>query len=161
MVALEKKSPALRGFSSSARRRRLLEVEEAAQLLRTGRVTQLAQRFRLYLPQGSARDVLRRNLDGSGQLVVVEITNGSTALSSGDLKELGNAFGLTSAETSILGSLASGGSLAEIADERGVAIETVRSQCKKLLAKTRSRRQSDLVKLVVALCTQTVAVAAE
>ena len=39
-----------------------------------------------------------------------------------------------------------------VAELRGVELETVRNQNKKLLGKTRSRRQSDLVKLVVALC---------
>ena len=121
----------------------------------------LTHSLRICLPQGSVRDVLRRNLDDSAHLVVIEITSGNTALSSGDLKELGTAFGLTLAETSILGLLGRGRSLLEIAGERGVALETVRNQCKKLLTKTRSRRQSDLVKLVVALCAQDVAVAAE
>ena len=69
-----------------------------------------------------------------------------------NLAALAEAFGLTLAEMSVLALLGQGHSLAEIASARGVEIDTVRGQCKLLLSKTRSRRQSDLVKLVVALC---------
>jgi DNA-binding CsgD family transcriptional regulator len=107
---------------------------------------------RLCLPQGFLRDVLRRNLAHGGRLVVLEVVTGKMTLSLSDLNALGSAFGLTSAELSVLSLLAQGRSLHEIAELRGVEFETVRNQNKKLLAKTRSRRQSDLVKLVVALC---------
>ena len=107
---------------------------------------------RICLPQGFMRDVLRRTLHGAGRLVVLEVTTGRRALSRADLNALGEAFGLTVAETNVLGLLGQGRSLAEIAAARGVELDTVRGQCKLLLAKTRSRKQSDLVKLVVALC---------
>ena len=81
-----------------------------------------------------------------------EVATGRMVLSRTDLNALGEAFGLTVAETNILGLLGQGRSLGEIAAIRGVEFETVRGQCKLLLAKTRSRKQSDLVKLVVALC---------
>jgi len=108
--------------------------------------------LRLCLPQGFLRDVLRRNLARGDRLVVLEVVTGKMALSLSDLAALGSAFGLTSAELSVLSLLAEGRSLHEIAELRGVELETVRNQNKKLLGKTRSRRQSDLVKLVVALC---------
>jgi DNA-binding CsgD family transcriptional regulator len=106
------------------------------------------------VPQGFMRDVLRRRVHGGDRIVVLEVTTGQQALSRGDLTALGEAFGLTLAEISILALLGQGQSLAEIASTRGVEIDTVRGQCKLLLSKTRSRRQSDLVKLVVALCAQ-------
>ena len=108
--------------------------------------------IRICLPQGFMRDVLRRTLHGSARLVVLEVATGRMVLSRTDLNALGEAFGLTVAETNILGLLGQGRSLGEIAAIRGVEFETVRGQCKLLLAKTRSRKQSDLVKLVVALC---------
>ncbi|HVY50252.1 MAG TPA: helix-turn-helix transcriptional regulator [Devosia sp.] len=108
--------------------------------------------LRLCLPQGFMREVLERRVENGNRLVVVEVTTGRLSLSGEDLASLGAAFGLTAAETQILAHLAEGLSLSEIAAIRRVGIETVRHQCKRLLDKTRSRRQSDLVKLVVALC---------
>ena len=108
--------------------------------------------LRLCVPQGFMREVLRQRIANGERLVVVEMTSGHMSLSGRDLAALGDAFGLTVAETRILALIAEGLSLSEIATRRGVGIETVRHQCKRLLDKTRSRRQSDLVKLVVALC---------
>jgi DNA-binding CsgD family transcriptional regulator len=108
--------------------------------------------LRLCLPQGFMREVLERRIENGDRLVVVEMTSGHLSLSGAEVWALGDAFGLTSAETRILALIADGLSLNEIAALRGVGIETVRHQCKRLLDKTRSRRQSDLVKLVVALC---------
>jgi DNA-binding CsgD family transcriptional regulator len=110
--------------------------------------------LRICLPQGFMREVLVRRIENGHRLVVVEMTSGHLSLSGADVSALGDAFGLTSAETRILALIADGLSLNEIATLRGVGIETVRHQCKRLLDKTRSRRQSDLVKLVVALCAQ-------
>jgi DNA-binding CsgD family transcriptional regulator len=110
--------------------------------------------LRICLPQGFMREVLKRRIENGDRLVVVEVTSGHLSLSGADLAALGDAFRLTAAETRILALLAEGFSLSEIAALRSVCIETVRHQCKRLLEKTRSRRQSDLVKLVVALCAQ-------
>ena len=107
---------------------------------------------RIFLPQGFMRDTLRRNLHGAGRLVVLEVSAGQVVLSRADLNALGEAFALTVAETNILALLGQGRSLGEIATMRSVELETVRAQCKLLLAKTRCRKQSELVKLVVALC---------
>jgi DNA-binding CsgD family transcriptional regulator len=112
----------------------------------------LTYSVRICVPQGFMRDVLRRRVHGGDRVVVLEVTTGRRALSRADLAALGEAFGLTLAETSVLALLGQGQSLAEIASTRGVEIDTVRGQCKLLLSKTRSRRQSDLVKLVVGLC---------
>ena len=112
----------------------------------------LTYSVRICVPQGFMRDVLRRRVHGGDRVVVLEVTTGRRALSRADLAALGEAFGLTLAETSVLALLGQGQSLTEIASTRGVEIDTVRGQCKLLLSKTRSRRQSDLVKLVVGLC---------
>ena len=112
----------------------------------------LTYSVRICVPQGFMREVLRRRVHGGDRLVVLELTTGRQALARDNLAALAEAFGLTLAEMSVLALLGQGRSLAEIAAARGVEIDTVRGQCKLLLSKTRSRRQSDLVKLVVALC---------
>jgi DNA-binding CsgD family transcriptional regulator len=112
----------------------------------------LTYSIRIGLPQGFTRDVLHRNIENGARLVVLEVASGNRAPSRNDLDALAAAFELTSAETAILALLSQGRSVVEIAGLRGVAFSTVRNQCKQLLSKTRSRRQSDLVKLVMTLC---------
>lgn len=60
-------------------------------------------------------------------------------------------LGLTPAEAETALRLADGMSTSEIADLRGVSVHTVRNQIKAALQKTGTRRQSDLVALVVRL----------
>lgn len=62
---------------------------------------------------------------------------------------IGKAYKLTGSELRVLLSLAQGSTLRQIADHYGLSLETVRSQLKSLFAKTGTRRQSELVKLVV------------
>lgn len=57
-------------------------------------------------------------------------------------------FGLTAAEAGIAAALTRGLTPAEIAEERGVSIHTVRNQLKTALSKTDSRRQAELAALV-------------
>ena len=61
---------------------------------------------------------------------------------------LAEAFGLTSAEAHVAGMLAEGHSMQDIASQRGVSLETVRSQVRAVFTKTDTRRQSDLVRLL-------------
>jgi DNA-binding CsgD family transcriptional regulator len=67
------------------------------------------------------------------------------------LRAIAEAFDLTAAEGSVLGHLAAGLSLRQIAALRGVRLETVRHQCKTVLSKMRCRRQADLVRVVAGL----------
>jgi DNA-binding CsgD family transcriptional regulator len=60
-------------------------------------------------------------------------------------------FGLTAAEVALAIALAEGASLGEFAEERGIALATVRTQLQHVFAKTGVRRQSGLVKLLVEL----------
>lgn len=66
---------------------------------------------------------------------------------------LKSLFSLTTAEIAVAANLRAGFTLAEIADARGVSLETIRSQLKSLLQKTNTRRQSDLVLLLATLIT--------
>ncbi len=59
--------------------------------------------------------------------------------------EVMHIFGLTSAEARVALRLAVGLSLAEIADESGVSVNTVRAQLRSIYAKTGVTKQSELV----------------
>ncbi len=69
------------------------------------------------------------------------------ALGEAGQRRLAGLFGLTGAETEITEAILKGQSVTDIADKRGVAVETVRGQVKAVLAKTQTRRQSDLTRL--------------
>ena len=58
-------------------------------------------------------------------------------------------LGLTQAEAGVALALAAGATIAEIAEARGTSTGTVRHQVKAAMAKTLSRRQSDLVRAVL------------
>ena len=58
-------------------------------------------------------------------------------------------YDLTPAEAELLRLLAEGNSLEEVADRRGVTMNTARSQLKQVFAKTDTRRQGELVRLVL------------
>jgi len=58
-------------------------------------------------------------------------------------------YDLTPAEADLLRLLAEGHSLEEVADQRGVTMNTARSQLKQVFAKTDTRRQGELVRLVL------------
>ena len=60
-------------------------------------------------------------------------------------------YGCSHAEARLAVLLAQGRTLQEAADERGVGIETVRSQLRSLLAKSGVHRQADLVRLLARL----------
>jgi len=58
-------------------------------------------------------------------------------------------YDLTRAEAELLRLLAEGRSLEEVAEKRGVTMNTARSQLKQVFAKTETRRQGELVRLVL------------
>jgi DNA-binding CsgD family transcriptional regulator len=58
------------------------------------------------------------------------------------------AFGLSPGEAELALSLATGERLREVADRRGISIETARTQLKQIFLKTNTRRQSDLISLL-------------
>lgn len=67
---------------------------------------------------------------------------------------LTEGFGLSAAESSVLYALMSGQSPDEIAAARGVSMNTVRSQIRKLLDKTSATSLSDLIRQTIMICTQ-------
>ncbi|HWW63371.1 MAG TPA: hypothetical protein VNZ43_01295 [Sphingomonadaceae bacterium] len=65
------------------------------------------------------------------------------------IRWLRDAYHLSAAETALAEGLLTGESIDEVAARRGVGRETVRSQLKALFVKTATRRQADLVRLLV------------
>jgi DNA-binding CsgD family transcriptional regulator/PAS domain-containing protein len=64
---------------------------------------------------------------------------------------LGELFNLTASESGLAADLLGGRTLAEIAIQRGRSINTVRTQLARLMAKTDTNRQSDLLRLLMSL----------
>ena len=64
-------------------------------------------------------------------------------------KRLERMYGMTPAEALLTEALVAGKSLQEYAETRGVTMNTVRTQLKSATAKTGSRRQADLVRIVL------------
>jgi DNA-binding CsgD family transcriptional regulator len=80
----------------------------------------------------------------TGLLVVTEV-----AAPTAPLREmLTGLFDLTAAEVHVARAVATGASVEEIASSRGVSRETVRTQLKSVLAKTGTRRQTELALLL-------------
>jgi DNA-binding CsgD family transcriptional regulator len=66
-------------------------------------------------------------------------------------RRLVDLFGLTQAEACLAVALVAGKRLEEIAEERGVRMPTLRTQPRAILDKTGTRRQADLMRLIVGL----------
>jgi DNA-binding CsgD family transcriptional regulator len=62
---------------------------------------------------------------------------------------LARCYGLSPAEAKLAAALAAGQSVQEHMEERGVSHNTVKTQLKRILAKTGTRRQAELVKLLL------------
>ena len=84
--------------------------------------------------------------DGPLQLVFVVDPEARRASPEAWLRE---AYGLTGAEARLAVALANGASLDDVADATSTAIGTLRTHLKHVLAKTGTRRQSELVRLVL------------
>jgi DNA-binding CsgD family transcriptional regulator/PAS domain-containing protein len=106
-----------------------------------GSVGSMAHAFILPL---SAHALLAELWQRPLSLVIVPDDSGSV-LPSSVLRQL---FGLTPAECRVARSSAAGRMTAEVADELDVSTETVRCQLKSVFAKTGTRRQSELARLL-------------
>jgi DNA-binding CsgD family transcriptional regulator len=62
---------------------------------------------------------------------------------------IGTLYGLTPAEAALASALAGGTTLAEFAEARGCSEETARTHLKRVLDKTQTRRQAELVRVLV------------
>jgi DNA-binding CsgD family transcriptional regulator len=86
---------------------------------------------------------------GTQPYAAVWVNDGTTHVPR--LRRMQTMFGLTTAEAGLAGELASGRTLADIADEHRLSRHTVRNQLKSVFAKTGARSQSDLVRLFLAV----------
>ena len=66
-------------------------------------------------------------------------------------RRLVELFGLTAAEACLAVAMAAGKRLEDIAEERGVRMPTLRTQLRAILDKTGTRRQADVMRLIVGL----------
>ncbi|MFK4792492.1 helix-turn-helix transcriptional regulator [Sphingobium sp. ZW T5_29] len=96
------------------------------------------------LPNGAFKGTVAHGWDDDRDGVALILIDPSQApfLSAGHVTSL---FGLTPAEARLAVALSQGTSLNAYADRRGVSVGTVRIQMKRILEKTDSRRQADLV----------------
>ncbi len=72
---------------------------------------------------------------------------GDVKVSTGEILE--GLYSLTRAEAQLVGLLAEGNSLDQIANIRGITMNTARSQLKQVFAKTDTCRQGELVQLIL------------
>ena len=86
--------------------------------------------------------------DGARAILIVTRLDRSTSPSAEILTGL---FDLTSAEATVASRILAGLSVNEIAVERRISRETVRSQVKKVLAKTGSQSQADFIRRLAPL----------
>jgi DNA-binding CsgD family transcriptional regulator/PAS domain-containing protein len=86
------------------------------------------------------------NLREAAAILFVSDPEGSQISASEVLEGL---YDLTPAEADLVRLLAEGRSLEEVAAQRGVTMNTARSQLKQVFAKTETRRQGELVRLVL------------
>lgn len=64
---------------------------------------------------------------------------------------ISESFGLTKAEIQIVRLISEGNSLKEISEERGRALDTVKTQLRSILSKTETRTQSELIRMTLGL----------
>lgn len=143
-------------------------VDSGTLMVASGAATErLRQAFTAVQSGGSHLVVLNDDISGAASVRVspVDLTDERLAgiaiadfsaervtLPAAELTALARGFGLTEAEAAIAGLLVDGLSLEQIAEVRGVQRETVRNQCKTLLAKMHCHRQVDLVRMALSLC---------
>lgn len=89
---------------------------------------------------------IRPGDDPASLMLVVSSASVALELPAGALE---NLFGLTPTEARLLGAIATGSTVEEYAQSRGVSVGTARVQLKQIQAKTGQHRQSDLVRLVL------------
>lgn len=82
------------------------------------------------------------------EAVVALLLAGPEVISERSLRPLQSRHALTEAETELVALLSRGASIEQAAAQRGVSLNTARSQLKQVFAKTETRRQSDLLRLV-------------
>jgi DNA-binding CsgD family transcriptional regulator len=133
----------------------------AARQLRTALASAAGQPPRggaLLIPQASGRHPLTvvvtplsrasRPVGYTSAVVAVFISDPDEGIGSGQ-GLLSRLYKLTPAETLLTGELLQGKTLEEAADELGISLHTARTHLKHVFAKTDTRRQSELIRLLL------------
>lgn len=92
---------------------------------------------------------------GAGQRQALISIQDNRAQAKAAIKQLQSLFALTGAEAEIAERLAAGASVAKIAEERRVAVDTIRTQLKSLSAKLGCSRQIEIAALVNSVRSET------
>ena len=88
---------------------------------------------------------------GTGRVLAIGFLFDATLSTQPDTRLLAEIYGLTAAETRLIGELCSGWALGQIGEYHGVSTETLKSQLKSIFAKTGTHRQIEVVRLASAL----------
>ncbi len=91
-----------------------------------------------------------RAVSGGPTPVAVGYVHGAAVASAERCAQLALLFGLTNSEARLALALTQGKSIAEAAGELNLTVETARNYSKKIYAKTDTRSQSDLVRIILA-----------
>jgi DNA-binding CsgD family transcriptional regulator len=99
----------------------------------------------LLMPVPRSRDATAGENQPAVSILVIDVSSSSKP----DPAMLGELFSLTPAEARFTSCLVSGSSVEEISVEFGVTRETVRTHLRRVLGKTNTRRQGELISVVL------------
>jgi DNA-binding CsgD family transcriptional regulator len=102
--------------------------------------------YRVLLMSVPSSEGLPRGLSQPAAIVLIVDTDARFEL---DAEVLEDVFSLTPAEARVTGKLGAGQSAEEIADEMGVSLQTVRTHIRRVLVKTATGRQGELIALIL------------
>lgn len=88
------------------------------------------------------------SFDRNGTRIASLYLSGPASPVAPDPQDIAQLFGLTPAEARLTAAIGAGKTLAEYAEEAGVAVGTARNQLKQVLSKTFTDRQADLVRVL-------------
>jgi len=117
----------------------------------SGSFTQAGRSFRVAIVR-IASDALSLYFQGPTAVLLIDALPGPGGADTRHLSSLAaivRLYRLTAGEADVLGGIAAGRSIDQIALDRGVGRETIRSQLKAIYLKTGCSRQQDLVRLVL------------
>lgn len=86
---------------------------------------------------------------GISHAVCMVVIRGDDRSDEDQIAKLRRLWGLTAAESALACALSEGKTLQEIAADRSVTVETVRTQVKRVFLKTGTRRQAEIIRLVL------------
>jgi DNA-binding CsgD family transcriptional regulator len=124
--------------------------ESEALIAELGQAQRAGERAVRYLRLGQGEQALHIAIQAAADpATLVLVLTEARGIGELPTEALTRMFGLTPTEARLLGALATGSTVEQYAQQRGVSIGTARVQLKQVQAKTGASRQSDLVRLVL------------